>query len=80
MVDGCHKSFVVILCESDENMERLALEIEHALRARGIINIPNKHFLYSLESDAMDRLGAFKFLSEISFSEGMVKRQQVALK
>lgn len=80
MVEGCSRSFIIILCESDEYMERLALEIRHVFKTRGISNISDVHFLYSLESDAMDRLGAFKFLSVISFSEGMVKRQQVAFK
>ena len=80
MVDGCSRSFVVILCESDDNMEQFALEMEHVFRARGICDVSEMHFLYSLESDAMDGLGAFKFLSGISFPEGMVKRQQVAFK
>jgi len=80
MVDGCSRSFVVILCESDENMEKFAQEIEHVFRNRGIGDISDMHFLYSLESDAMDELGAFKFLSGISFPDGMVKRQQVAFK
>lgn len=80
MVDGCSRSFVVILCESDDDMERFALEMEHIFKARGIRDMSEIHFLYSLESDAMDGLGAFKFLSGISFPEGMVKRQQVAFK
>lgn len=80
MVDGCSRSFVVILCESEENMEKFALEMEQVFRARGISDMSEIHFLYSLESDAMDGLGAFKFLSGISFPEGMVKRQQVAFR
>ena len=80
MADGCSRSFIVILCESDENMEKFALEMEHVFKARGIMDMSEIHFLYSLESDAMDELGAFKFLSGISFPEGMVKRQQVAFR
>lgn len=80
MVDGCSRSFVVILCESDDDMERFALEMEHTFRARGIRDMSEMHFLYSLESDAMDGLGAFKFFSSISFPEGVVMRQQVAFK
>lgn len=80
MVDGCARSFVVILCESDDDMERFALEMEHVFRARGISDMSEMHFLYSLESDAMDRLGAFKFLSSILFPEGMVKRQQIVIR
>lgn len=80
MVDGCSRSFIVILCESDENMEKLAMQMGHVFRAKGISDMPGIRFLYSLESDAMDGLGAFKFLSGISFPEGMVRRQQVAFK
>ena len=74
-VDGCSRSFIVILCDSDENMEILAQKIGHVFRTREISNMLETRFLY-----AMDGLGAFKFLSGISFSEGMVMRQQVALK
>lgn len=80
MVNGCSRSFIVILCESDENMEKLAVNIESVFGAGGIQDTLDTHFLYSLESDAMDELGAFKFLSRISFPEGMVKRQQLAFK
>lgn len=79
MADGCARSFVVVLCGSDDSMERLALELDLVFRAGGAEDTPT-HFLYSLESDAMDGLGAFKFLSGISFPEGMVRRQQVAFK
>lgn len=80
MVEGCSRVYVVILCETGDGMEKLALELDHILRENGMGDISQSHFLYSLESDAMDELGAFKFFSDISFSEDLVRRQQVAFK
>lgn len=80
LVKGCSRSYVVILCESDEDMESLALGLDNTFKSRGMEGISGLHFLYALESDAMDELGAFKFLSDISFPDGMVRRQQKAFK
>ena len=74
------KSFVVILCESDDNMERFSVELNHLFRSRKIDPVSAQHFLYSLEEDALDEKGSFKFLHLITFPDSTIRRQQMAFR
>lgn len=80
MVGGAQKSYVVILCENDDNMEHFSVEINQLFSARKLDDISEQHFLYSLEEDALDEMGAFKFLHLITFPDGSIRRQQVAFR
>ncbi len=74
------KSFVVILCESDDNMEHFSVELNHLFRSRKIDVISSQRFLFSLEEDSIDDKGAFKFLHLITFPDATIRRQQVAFR
>ena len=78
--NGIENSFVVILCENDDNMEHFSVELNHLFRSRRIDLISAKHFLYSLVDDAVDEKGSFKFMHAISFSDSSLVRQQVAFR
>jgi len=80
MVGGAQKSYVVILCENDDNMEHFSVEINHLFSSRKLDDISSQHFLYSLEEDALDEMGSFKFLHSITFPDGSIRRQQVAFR
>ena len=72
------KSWVVILCESDDDMERFAAFLSRHVNSGHLPTGAADRFLYALEEDAHDSGGAFKFLSRITFEAGTIKKSQVA--
>lgn len=72
------RSRAVILCDSDDDMERFAAYLNKFLGSRHLETESAERFLYALEGDARDRAGAFKFFSRITFEEGTIKKSQVA--
>jgi len=74
------RSYVVIVCDTLQSMEHLAVEIEHMVYKYSGRPLAEEHFLYSLENDGKVDLGAFKFMHRISFPGMSIVHDQVAFK
>ena len=74
------RSFVVIICQSIASMEHLAVELENMIYAKTRDELSAEHFLYSLETDGMIELGAFKFMHSITFPEMTIRHEQIAFR
>lgn len=78
MAEGTQKSNIIIVCENDDDMDRVALEL--CQLAGDKFNKKKGHILYSLEDDVLDEFGAFKFLRDISYRGGILVREQIIVK
>ena len=74
------RSYVVIVCQSISRMEHFAVELENMIYTKTLDALSAEHFLYSLETDGMIELGAFKFMHAISFPELTIRHEQVAFR
>lgn len=77
--DDVH-SYVVIVCDTLQAMEHLAVEIEHMVYKYSGNPLLEDHYLYSLETDGKIDLGAFKFMHKITFPGMSIIHDQVAFK